>query len=193
MNNKQNDSFRKLNSEMTIPDRKTCLSLLQRYGTPPHVVNHCLAVADTACRIASALNQNGCDLDLALLEGAALLHDIARVEENHGQRGAEIAENLGYREMASLIYCHMFYSTDPTQERIGEQDILCLADRMVKEDLYVGIDERMRYILSKFKDNPEAVERITQRLEENKKLMERIERTIGRSIDALMTDYRRNE
>ncbi len=170
-----------------VPSRENCLRLLDRYGTPLHVVNHCLAVTDTALRIGRALNAMGHNLDLEKLESAALLHDIARVEENHGVKGADLAESLGYEEIADLIRCHMTYSTDPAKLDISELDILCLADRMVKENTYVGIEERMEYILEKFKNDPIARERIMQRRGEIQKLCERIETLIGTSMDELMT------
>ena len=72
------------------------------------------------------------------------------------------------------------------QEKINETDILCLSDRMVKEDQYVGLDNRMQYILDKFKGNPEAVLRIGERIKDNKAMIDRIEKIIGTSIDSLM-------
>ena len=174
-------------AETNCPSQEKCLELLADYGTPPHVIRHCLAVAETALRIGKALNEHGYSLDLCLLGSAALLHDIARVEENHAQKGAEIAEQLGYSEIADLIRCHMTYSTEPTQQNISEKDILCLADRMVKENVYVGIEERMQYILAKFKNDPAATERITRRLDEIRWLSKKIETTVGVSIDELMT------
>lgn len=179
--------------EYDIPSESTCLKLLHQYGTPKHVVNHCCAVRDTAVQIAKALNQNGCDLDLAILESAALLHDIARLSDDHGRVGAELAEANGYFRIAPLIRRHMFYATDPDCKRIGEQDILCLADRCVKEDEYVGIDVRMGYVLEKFKSDPIATERITRKLLENRKLMDRIERLIHCTIDDLMKQPKESE
>jgi len=41
------------------PDREKCMKYLQEYGTPDHVVGHCVAVAETACRIGRALNAAG--------------------------------------------------------------------------------------------------------------------------------------
>lgn len=174
-------------SDLNVPSQEECFELLSLYGTPPHVIRHCLAVAETALRIAKALNEHGYALDLSLLGSAALLHDIVRVEENHAAKGAEIADNLGYSEVADLIRCHMTYSTEPSQQDITEKDILCLSDRMVKENVYVGVEERMNYILAKFKNDPIATERITHRLDEIRWLSNKIETTVGMSIDELMT------
>jgi len=168
------------------PSREECLALLKKYNTPDHVIKHCIMVTETALRIGRALNNRGCILDLGLIQGAGLIHDIARVEDKHWEIGAEIASELGYVQEAEIIKIHMFYNGDPSQEEINETDIICLADRMVKEDQYVGLNNRMQYILDKFKDNPDAIERIRERIEDNKAMILRIEKIIGASIDSLM-------
>ena len=172
---------------MPIPGRDKCLELLKIYNTPAHIIRHCIAVSEIAIRIGKALNAKGYKLNLGLIEAAALLHDIARLEDNHGLKGALIAEKHGYREVAELIKLHMYYITDPYKEKFDEQDILCLADRMVKEDEYVGLEVRMQYVLDKFKGDKEAIERITQRLEENRILKSRIEKIIDMKMDQLMS------
>ncbi len=169
-----------------IPSRETCMDLLCSYGTPPHVIRHCAAVSETAIRIARALMEKGEDLDLSLLEASCLLHDIARVEENHGVKGAILAEKQGYHQVANLIRCHMFYATDPYKSKITEQDLLCLADRMVMEDRYVGLDDRMQYVLDKLTAAGIDTERVRHRMEENRLVKERIEKIIDRPIDDLM-------
>jgi len=50
----------------------------------------------------------------------------------------------------------------------------------------VGLDNRMKYILDKFKGNQEAIERISEKIKDNKAMILRIERIIGTSIDSLM-------
>ena len=77
--------------------REEGLKLLKEYGTPEHVVRHCIAVTDTAAAIGKALNKAGYHLDIELIQGAAIIHDIARVEDKHWEVGADIAKNLGRR------------------------------------------------------------------------------------------------
>lgn len=162
------------------------MALLKQYHTPGHVIKHCVKVTDTALKIGQALNDKSCGLDLELIQGAGLIHDIARVEEKHWEIGAEIAENLGYHAEAEIIRIHMFYNCDPTKEKITEADILCLADRMVKEDQYVGLDNRMQYILDKFRENPEAFALISERIRDNKLMIGRIEKILGASIGSVV-------
>lgn len=168
------------------PSKEECMALLKEYHTPDHVIRHCLKVTETALKIASALNEKGTHLDLDLIQGAGLIHDIARVEDNHWEIGADIAYGLGYEKEAEIIRVHMYYICDPQKSSINETDILCLADRMVKEDEYVGLESRMQYILDKFKGNAEAVTKISERIKDNRALIRRIEKTIGVSIDSLM-------
>lgn len=168
------------------PSKEECLALLKRYHTPEHVVKHCIKVAETALKIGKALNDKGYGLDLELILSAGLIHDIARVEDKHWIVGADIASSLGYDQEAAIIQVHMHHNCEPDKQDITETDIICLADRMVKEDEFVGIDDRMQYILDKFQGDPEAIEHISERIKDNKAFIERIETIIGRSIESLM-------
>ena len=57
------------------------VKLLREYNTPEHVIRHCIAVTDTACKIAEAINAAGGSLDIQLITGAAIIHDIATIKE----------------------------------------------------------------------------------------------------------------
>lgn len=174
-----------MNSKVA-PSREECMALYANYGTPDHVIKHCSAVANTAVKIGQAMNQTGYHLDLQLLESAALLHDIVRTEEDHGAKGAEILERLGYQEVAKLIKPHMSYESDPYALWLNELDILCLADRLVIEDQYVGLEKRIQYILNKTNQNPQIEEKIRQKMDKNKQVKSRIEQLIKQSIEDLL-------
>ena len=170
------------------PDRQECLRLLKEYGTPEHVIRHCMAVADTAVRIGRALNEHGYHLDLELIQAAALIHDIARVENEHWEKGYQMARNLGYNQEADIIRVHMNYSPFSPVEHVTETDLVCLGDRTVKEDEYVGLERRMEYIIEKARKqgHPEAEKRILEKKQEARLLLDGIERTIGMTVDQLM-------
>lgn len=163
---------------------ETCEMLYERYGTPPHVIAHCKAVSHVAEIIARHLNEHGFHMDLALVKGAGLAHDVARVQDRHWDAGAEILENLGYSDEAAIVRVHMNFDFHPF-EKLNETDMVCLGDRLVKEDRYVGLDERIEYILAKAPEDPEVRKRILRKKADTKVLMEKIEDTIGQSIDSL--------
>ena len=170
------------------PSREECLQLLKVYKTPEPVINHCIAVADTARKIGEALNQHGFHLDLELIEAAGLIHDIARVEDEHWERGYQIARELGYDQEAAIIKVHMRYSPFSSVVNVNETDLVCLGDRIVKEDQYVGLDKRMEYIIEKAKrqGHAEAEKRILEKKKEAKQLIDGIEQTIGMTLDQLL-------
>ncbi len=167
-------------------EKEDCIALWNKYGTPEHVRRHCQAVADVAVKLTRELNKYGLSLDEKLVYGAAMIHDIARVEDNHGEVGAKIAALHGYFREAEIIKVHMRYDMHLEIKDLNETDMVCFGDRVVKEDKYVGLEERMDYVASKVINNPIAVSRINATRKETKGLQTKIEALIGMSMDELM-------
>ena len=167
---------------------KECEQLYIEYNTPAHVVRHCKAVCKVALTIAEKMNEKGYGFDLALIEGAALSHDVARVEEDHGSVGAEILEEHGFHDEAEIVKVHMRYDLNEF-EKLNETDMVCLGDRLVKEDKYVGLDERIKYILDKAPQYiPGVREHILMTKDKTRVLLDKIEDYIGQSIDSLFEE-----
>ena len=82
--------------------------LYLEYNTPAHVKAHCRAVAETALKLGETLNKHGYSLDLSLIEGAGLAHDVARTSDEHWKIGADALDSLGYHDEADIIRVHMF-------------------------------------------------------------------------------------
>lgn len=159
--------------------------LYREWNTPEKVKAHCRAVSDVAVKLGRELNRCGYGLDIDLIRGAGLVHDVARTKERHDLIGYEILNDMGYRDEAEIVKVHMRYPKFNDVERLNECDMVCLADRLVKEDKYVGLDERFDYILEKAKDSQKAVEQILKNKEEIRLLIDRIEKVIGISLDRL--------
>ena len=166
-------------------DQETQIKMFDEYGTPPHVRRHCDAVTLAALRIGRALNAAGFGLDLELIEGAARIHDVARTAERHADAGAVFLIERGYPAEAELVRGHMSHFFGKPEEA-DELDVLCLADRVVKEDRYVGIDERMAYLLAKPGVTPDLAEKIVRAMEFTKGYIAEIEKIIGVSFDDLL-------
>ena len=162
--------------------------LYLRCQTPAHVIGHCRAVADTAVKMGEVLNQKGFHFDPALLKSAGLAHDMARVQEDHGGVAADILEKMGYQDEADIIRGHMTYTLVKTADKLTECDLVCLADRLVIEDHYVGLDKRFDYILHKNEHRALASEHILAAKAQTRKLMDDMEAILGRSIDSLFTE-----
>lgn len=207
------------------PDKDRCYEYLKQYGTPQHVIGHCAAVADSACRIGRALNEAGGtrapeisevtfesfargngytayrvdpvrtvidagrtrEFDLALTNAAGLLHDMARVEDRHWDVAADFCLSEGLTDESKIIRVHMMFDFTSDAWHLTEADLVCLGDRLILEDHYTGIDERMDYIIAKAErqGNMQARSAILKRKEETKVLLREIEDRIGMSLDQL--------
>ena len=168
-----------------------CEALYEKYKTPPHVIRHCRAVSRVAHEIGRQMNLHGRRLDLDLIKGAGLAHDVARTSDRHWEIGADILASLGYDDEAKIVRVHMTYDFHEFKE-IDETDLVCLGDRLVKEDQYVGLDERIDYILHKAPDDPAVQNRILQKKEQTRGLMHQIEALIGQTIDSLFEEVKGN-
>ena len=168
------------------PGREECLNMLKEYNTPDHVVRHCLAVTDAALKIAGALNDKGYDFDIPLIQAAGLLHDIARIEDMHWLSGADFAFKSGYIEESKIIKNHMTHSSDPDPNKLKELDIVCLGDRLILEDKYVGIDARMDYVIKKAGGDKKTERYINKKREINRLLINNIEEITDISINELI-------
>lgn len=178
-----------MNTEKLTP--KQCLELLESYGTPPHVIAHCMEVARVALRLGEALNAAGCALDLRLVETAALLHDMARVSDAHWDVTADFLQSAGHPEEAEIIRIHMHHQFPTAGTCPTEADIVCLADRIVLEDHFVGLEERMEYIIRKSGGSPEVREKIEGVKRHVGNFIREIEHRTGQSLE--QTAQRKDE
>jgi hypothetical protein len=163
--------------------------LYREYSTPPHVIRQCKGVTMIALMIARELNRYGHSLDLEMIKGAGLTHDMARVQERHWDVAADKLLELGYPEEAALVRLHMTGVGYSPVEHVNEQDMIWLGDRLIKEDTYVGIDERFRYIENKAirrGEGPEVMARIDKSKGDMQHLMDGIAGVIGMTIDELI-------
>ncbi len=171
------------------PDRAKCYEILTEYGTPQHVVEHCKSVAAVAYRLGEALNRSRKEqLNLELILSAGLLHDMARVEYDHGNVAADWCRDNGYCREAEIICAHMFHEFPEDVSELTETDLVCLGDRLSLEDRYVGLDERMDYVIRKGEKNgwKDARKIILEKKAVTRRLLDGIECCIGMTIDDLM-------
>lgn len=99
---------------LSRPTPEEAWEWLRIAGLPQEKVRHSLKVAQAALRLALALNDKGDGgLDAELIFSAALAHDVARgcmagprKCKDHARKGAELALNLGWRELAFIVGAH---------------------------------------------------------------------------------------
>ena len=209
MNEKESNGSGQV-EEYRAPDREECMRVLEEYGTPGHVIEHCKAVAAVAFAIGRAFNERrkemaeegaGFDferpLDMDLILASGLLHDMARVSDEHWEVAADYCLGRGWWREAEIIRTHMKYDPFNDPDHFNETDIVCLADRIVLEDRYAGLEPRMDYIVAKAKKqgNDHHVPHILRKKKEVGRLIDDIEEYLGIGLDELMEglDYERPE
>lgn len=131
-----------------VLDRNLCLRLLRAAGTPWQVIEHCTAVTDEAVRLAGELRQSGAVIDTALVENAAMLHDLARTMPEHAACGADWLGELGYDREADIVRRHHSLGADAELELMT----VSLADALTLGAERVSLEERFSESLKKCKD-----------------------------------------
>jgi len=117
---------------MEIPTPDECRALMENVlCVPEQIIRHGRGVALVATRLGDELNHAGCCLDIHLLKGAALLHDLAKGEPDHGRAGARILCELGFGAVAEPVATHMDISVNEG-EAISAGEVLYLADKLVQ-------------------------------------------------------------
>ncbi len=85
---------------MKLPTHAECLTLLDQYRTPRHVVQHCLMVDRVALFLAKRLKKYGSTIDVETVDRAALLHDILRVVNFEGFDPKHFAQTISKEDLA---------------------------------------------------------------------------------------------
>ena len=148
--------------------------LLRAAAPGEKVEAHSRAVAEEALRVAGALPL---ELDKELLASAALLHDLARGEADHARLGAAWLRELGYGEAAALVERHH----DWQGQTLDEAALLYLADKCVREDRRVTVEERFAASEARCR-TPEARAAHARRLDAALRLREEINRRCGYTL-----------
>lgn len=143
---------------MSMLSREQCLSLLEKYNVPEHIVRHSLAVEKVAVFIAEKFNEVGIPVNTGLVSRAALLHDLDKVEtlkkcfgHLHGKKSREILEKEGFPELGKIVERHHLERVlSPKPFGCWEEKIVFYADKRVNNDKIVSLDERFDYLFKRY-------------------------------------------
>lgn len=139
---------------MIIPTRDECLKILKENNVPDNIIVHVKAVCDFSMKIIDSLEKKGINVNKDLVAAGALLHDIKKINsEDHIVEGHEYVKSLGYPEVALLIKKHglTHIENEDFVPKSWEEKIVFYADKRVKNDRVVSIEERFEYIKQRYK------------------------------------------
>lgn len=167
-----------------LPDERECAAILARFRVAEPVVRHGRLVAEVAGKLARRLNQCGAKLDVNLAMAGGLLHDVAKGKPFHARRGARLLAGAGYLNVAAVVACHTDISINP-ESNLDEAAIVYLADKLVKGDCLVSIEERFRDSLIRH-TAAEARIAAQQRFLQAKEIAAKIEQATGAALQAII-------
>jgi len=145
-----------------VPSRAVCLRLISQSEMPENIRAHSLLVADVALGIAELLCAAGLDLDVALVEAAALLHDVGKARgletgEHHARLGGAMVVELGWPALVPAVQGHTGLEPEQLRAPLDESLLVNYADKRVRHDEVVTLDERFDDLGARYARGPEAL------------------------------------
>jgi CTP:molybdopterin cytidylyltransferase MocA len=164
--------------EYPLPEE--CTQLWAMHSVHDHIVGHCRAVSRVAVALANGLNAAGHKppLDIGLVQGAALTHDMGKGTKRHEEVGAEMLHGHGFHAAAEIVRAHFDTALAPG-EPITEREIVFLADKLVRCDRPVPLKDRYLEKVEMYAHEPGAKEAILGRMERADGLRARFDREAG--------------
>ena len=164
---------------MLIPTRRECLNLMKKTLMPLHIQKHSILVTEIALFLSKLLNLNGTKLDLSLVQAGGLLHDIAKARslssgERHERLGAKLLHDWGYVGLASIVQDHVSLDLIRLSGPITESLIVNYADKRVKHDHVVTLEERFADLVERYAKTPQHEAHLQQRFRQYSVLEQRI-------------------
>ena len=138
--------------------------MLADAGLPDGIVVHSEGVARVAVAAAALIAEAQIPIDGALVEAAALLHDIDKVEirrdgGEHGIVGARRLEAAGYEELAMPVASHPISCLldDERFPRGWPSVVVAVADRHVAQQ-FLTVDERLDDMKLRYREHAGEIE-----------------------------------
>ena len=161
-----------------IPRVEDCHALWDRYAMPDHIRAHCKQVANFAHSMANRAKELGADVNPPAVLAAGLLHDLGKAYciahgGNHAQLGASwVMRETRNGPIAQSILFHVHW---PWEECVQDDRLfitmaIIYADKRVKHDAYVTLDERFEDLVDRYGVNDYAISRIEASHQQGKRI-----------------------
>ena len=181
--------LRAYGSREDIPTDRECISLLRDRNAPEELVSHSRMVAEVSRMLAVHLQSAGLILNFELLKAGGLLHDMAKGQHpDHAAAGAEFLEKIGYSRVARIVGSHTDIEIKRS-EPLDESDVVHIADKLVKGETVISLEERFDGPLKKFSGRPEVLKAVDRRLRDAKAIMKQLESILGSPMEPLVRKY----
>lgn len=171
-------------ARLHIGDREEAMALAAQ-AMPERGVAHGRAVARVALALAVELNRRGGRLDLDLVHNAALLHDIAKGCPGHEAAGGELLASFGLRGLSDIVAAHRDVPP-PASGVLTEKEVVCLADKLVRCDRRIAVEDRFGEKLALYRCDEAACTAIRGRLRNSLGVRGMVEAACGRGVEEIL-------
>lgn len=163
-----------------VPDEEECRIILEDICRTPNAIrSHCRKVAEFAHEIGQGLIHRGYTLDLDLIRSAAMLHDTAKKSRDHDLAGGQLLREMGFGKTGDVVAQH----TDIPEKASMETKVVFLADKLVRGDKRVTVEERYRAAGEHFGSDPGIAALIEKRRRRALAVKQEIENLSGFSVE----------
>lgn len=175
----------RLASAETLSENE-CRALLETVRKlPGPVIDHCRMVADVAQTLAAAVNGSGGAVDVPLVRSAAMVHDVARLDNHHAATGARLLDEMGFPGMAEIVAVHMDINVAEASP-LNEAQIVYLADKWVAGNKVTNLAQRFAAKLERYGHEPKVAAKIDRRRRAALTIQGKVERIAGKTVDQIL-------
>lgn len=181
------------------PGQDECAALWDKYAMLPNVRDHSSQVGLVVACLGARLEAAGLRVDRPLVLAGALLHDLAksytiRYGGSHSQLGAGwVVQETGNYRLAQMVYHHVHWpwELDIENESMLPGLLVLYADKRVKHDRIVTLEERFDDLMRRYGVNAVARAHIRQSHEQGLVLEKALSKRLGVAVDEYSFDCRR--
>ncbi|KIX14541.1 HD domain-containing protein [Dethiosulfatarculus sandiegensis] len=154
-----------ISKDTPVPTPELVRSWWDEYGMLDNIRAHSFVVSQVALLVNQWLAESGLALREDAVLAGALAHDIAKTQclnsdRLHSEEGYEILFKKGYPELGYLVRAHVYL---PEGHPLDETMVVNYADKRVKHDRIVNLNDRYDYIEKRYgRGEPERIARIAK-------------------------------
>ena len=139
-----------------------------------------MCVRRLAVVIASQAQARGYAMNVPLVDRAAILHDICKIDSirnggNHALMGERLLVECGYPSVADIVGQHVMLRS----MQLGEAMIVNYADKRVMHDTIVSLSKRFVDLMDRYGADDNSQERILQHYQNALQMQEIIVSSLG--------------
>ena len=172
------------------PDIEKCYNLWDKYSMLENIRIHSRFVAEIATCIASWAIKKGMDCRHDIILAAALLHDLGKTYTikyggSHSQVAASwIMEETNNPAIAQCVLHHVYWPGEIDLKNHFEPLVIIYADKRVKHDMLVTLDQRFDDILKRYGTNDRRKEKILGSYKQNQYIEQELNKLLEVDLNA---------